>query len=93
EEKTKEFYQEIQRALYNYLSVTLQIKTAETSIDNIVMQLNQIGISNEIQQNIKDVLQVCDMSLYAHISDPNSMIDLYNKANESIFLIEKSKIV
>ena len=73
------FYEEIERAVWNYLSDRLSIPTAELNKENISQLLSQKGVSENVIKEINEVLNTAGFARYAPVSSEHAMEDLYNQ--------------
>ncbi len=80
EQKKAEFYDEVLRALWGYLSDKLSIPVSELSKDNISVVLTDRSVAEEDITEFMDVLSVCEFARYAPSSDSHAMDVLYDRA-------------
>jgi len=77
---TEEFYAEVSRALWQYVSDKLAIDRAELSIDNVTQKLRERNISEELTTKIKECLESCEFARFAPGSsskqEKNKMYDM-----------------
>lgn len=85
------FYEEIERAAWQYLSDRLSIPTADLSKDNIADILSQKGISEELIRKTKDVLTTAEFARYAPAA-AGSKEELYQATASLIDQLEDTKI-
>ena len=91
--KSDEFYEEMLKAMWGYLSDKLNIPASQLSRQNIVDTLSQRGVSEALIEHIIHILDDCEMARYTPDSSLDSSVEaLYNEATETINAMEKSKI-
>ncbi len=83
----KEFYENISRALFGYVSDKLHIKLSELNKENIAQKLNHIQISEATTSSLIDTLEMCDMARFAPISVSEQ--EIFSKAEKIINQIEE----
>mgnify|MGYP002870025115 CR=1 FL=1 len=79
EGKKDQFYEEIERAAWSYLSDRLSIPTAELNKENISQLLQEKGVADEVIKEVNDVLATAGFARYAPASSEHAMEDLYNQ--------------
>lgn len=85
------FYEEIERAAWQYLSDRLSIPTADLSKDNIADLLRKKGATEDLIKEVHDVLSTAEFARYAP-SAAGSMQDLYNNTAALIEKLENAKL-
>ena len=83
----KEFYENISKALFGYVSDKLNIALSELSKENIAQKLSTIQITEATTKELLDTLELCEMARFAPISVSSQ--EIYNKAENSINKIEE----
>jgi hypothetical protein len=83
----KEFYENISKALFGYVSDKLNIALSELTKENIAQKLSTIQITEATTKELIDTLELCEMARFAPISV--SPQEIYNKAENSINKIEE----
>ena len=89
------FYEEIEKALWQYLSDRLGISTAELSKDNIVSILRSKTVSEDLIKEVDAVLTSAQMARYTASMSSNPQADaeeLYNQTVTLINNLENQKI-
>lgn len=92
EKKVADYYSEIERAAFSYLSDRLSIPTANLSKDNIMAALQTKKIPQDIISEVKDVLQTAEFARYAPSENNAAMQDLYNRTVNVIDKLENQNI-
>lgn len=91
--KSEEFYEELLRAMWGYLSDKLNMSASQLTRQNIVDTLSQRGVSTEVSDKIIKILDDCEMARYTPDSSLDSSVEaIYNEATDAINDMEKSKI-
>lgn len=80
ENKKEQFYDEVMRALWGYLSDKLSIPVSNLSKDNVSEVLQKHKIEDLDIAEFMDVLSVCEFARYAPPSDTHAMDNLYERA-------------
>ncbi len=86
---TEKFYSEISNALSGYLEDKFNIKRIEFSIEKVLEILIQKKIENEICENVKTILEKCEMARFAPLNN-EAQKDLLDKTFKTIVGIESS---
>lgn len=85
ESSSREFYKSISEALWGYLSDRLNIPVAELSKDKAALKLEKSGILETDSKEIFEVLDKCEMALFA----PGSAQDKNTMYQRAAAIIEK----
>ena len=91
-QSSKEFFEEINNAISGYLSDKLSIPTSQLSKENIYTQLIAQGISDEVCENVIDIMDQCELALYSPQNGSEIINDVYQKTVDVIKNIESVKI-
>jgi hypothetical protein len=85
DEKNKEqFYMEISRALWGYLSSKYHIPVSQLSMENVVVKLTHLSVSPQTIAHFVETLQQCEFARFAPGDSSEIMNEMYQKANEFI---------
>ena len=85
EEKNKEqFYLEISRALWGYLSSKHHIPVSQLSMENVEAKLTQMNVSVQTIDNFLETLQQCEFARFAPGDSSEIMHEMYQKATDFI---------
>ena len=88
--KSNEFYDELLKAVWGYMSDKLSIPLSRLSKDNIASELSAKGIDSVAISELNNLLNECEFARYAP-GDAGTMMDqLYNKAIDLISKMENS---
>jgi hypothetical protein len=94
EEKNKEqFYMEISRALWGYLSSKYHIPVSQLSMENVAVKLTQLGVSTQTIDSFLETLQQCEFARFAPGDSSEIMYEMYQKATDFIFQNETQRVV
>lgn len=85
------FYAAIEQAAWTYLSDRLSIPTADLNKENIASILRQKGVSDELIDEVMNVLSTAEFARYAPTTD-HAMDDLYRDTTNLINNLENKKI-
>ena len=89
--KEQQFYEEIINALWGYLSDKLAIPTSQLIRDNIKSELSKYGADESLCEEVIDILNLCDMAIYAPQSATMQTQVVYNRTIDIINKIESIK--
>ena len=89
--KDKQFYEEIVNAIWGYLSDKLLIPTSQLIRDNVTLELSKYGADESLCADVIDVLNLCDMAIYAPQASSEQTKDIYNRTLDIINRIESIK--
>ncbi|MEG1684635.1 MAG: BatD family protein [Bacteroides sp.] len=88
ENKKAEFYDEILKALWGYISDKLNIPVSQLSKDNIEYELAKYGVSVELTKEFIDALNQCEFARYAPGDENEAMDKVYSSSMEVISKME-----
>ena len=88
--KKEEFYDEILKALWDYISDKFNIPLSNLSKDNINGILVEKGAKEETITDFMEILDTCEFARYAPSSGSSEMDSLYQKTMETITKLEKN---
>jgi hypothetical protein len=91
ENQKEAFYEEIERAAWTYLSDRLSIPTAQLNKDNIAQILREKTVSEQLIQEVYQVLTTAEFARYAPTTD-HAMQDMYDATTQLINTLEDQKI-
>lgn len=90
ENKKEEFYEEVSRALWGYLSDKLNMPQATLTKDNVEAVLLQHGVKEELIKEFLDILNTCEFARYAPSQASDAMDQLYALTAEAIGKMENT---
>ena len=88
ENKKEEFYEEVLRALWGYLSDKLNIPPANLTKDNIETELAKYGVDESLVKDFMDILNTCEFARYAPSQASDAMDKLYSLTVDAIGKME-----
>lgn len=90
ENKKNEFYDEVLKALWGYISDKLCIPVSQLSKDNIEAELIRYGVSDELIRQFINALNECEFARYAPGDESKAMDKVYSAAVDVISQMEGS---
>lgn len=87
--KGKEFYEEVSNALWGYLCDKLDIVYAELSREKVQRALQAHRVKDQEQHKLFELLDTCEMALYAASVNLDDMHSVYNTAIQLISGLEE----
>lgn len=89
ENQNKEkFYEEVNKALWGYLSDKLSIQLAELNKDNVTSTLKAKNVKEETTNRLLKILEECEYYRFAPSSDSTNMKNIYEEAIKIVIDIE-----
>lgn len=85
-----EFYDEVLKALWGYISDKLNIPVSQLSKDNIESELARYGVSEELIKEFIHALNECEFARYAPGDENEAMDKVYGTSIEVISKMENS---
>ncbi len=90
ENKKEEFYDEVLKAVWGYLSDKLNIPVASLTKDNVETELSGYGVSEELIKQFMDILNTCEFARYAPAQGSQEMDKLYEGTVQAIDKMEST---
>lgn len=90
ENKREEFYEEVLRALWGYLSDKLSIPQANLTKDNVETELSKYGVDEVLVNEFMDILNTCEFARYAPSQASDAMDKLYELTVDAIGKMEST---
>ena len=90
ENKKNEFYDEILKALWGYISDKLNIPVSQLSKDNIESKLSEYGVDALLIKEFIDALNECELARYAPCNENEAMDKVYTASVNIISKMENS---
>ena len=90
ENKKNEFYDEVLKALWGYISDKLSIPVSQLSKDNIEAELTKHGVAEDITKTFIGALDECEFARYAPGSESEAMDKVYSMSVDAISKMENS---
>ena len=88
ERKKEEFYDEVLRAVWGYLSDKLNIPQANLTKENVEAELMVFGGDKEVSDRFIDILNTCEFARYAPSQAPEAMEQLFKQTFDAIGKME-----
>jgi len=88
--KKDEFYDEVLKALWGYISDKLNIPVSRLSKDNIEDELCDYGVNEALIKDFLDTLDNCEFARFAPGNDDQAMDKVYSAALEVISKMENT---
>jgi hypothetical protein len=86
--ETDQFYDEILKAIWGYLSDKLNIPVSDLTRNNALSALAERGIDEELLNNLKSILDTCEFARYAPASSGSEPSSIYDGATQFIKSVE-----
>ena len=90
ENKNEEFYEEVLRALWGYLSDKLSIPQANLTKDNVEAELLKYGVSETLITEFIEILNTCEFARYAPSQATDAKDKLYELTVDAIGKMEST---
>ena len=90
ENKKNEFYDEVLKALWGYISDKLSIPVSKLTKDNVASELARYGVTDELTQQFLAVLNDCEFARYAPGNENEAMDKVYKTSIDVISKMENS---
>lgn len=90
ENKKDEFYDEVLKALWGYISDKLNIPVSQLSKDNIEEELQKYGVEESLRQEFLKTLDGCEFARFAPGDASQAMDKVYSSASDIISKMESS---
>lgn len=90
ENKVNEFYDEVLKALWGYISDKLNIPVSKLSRDNIETELAEHGVSDDLIKEFIGALSECEFARYAPGNQNEAMDKVYSASVDVISKMENS---
>lgn len=90
ENRKNEFYDEVLKALWGYISDKLSIPVSQLSKDNIEAELAKYGVADDVIKDFINALNECEFARYAPEDENEAMDKVYTTSVEAISKMENS---
>jgi hypothetical protein len=90
EHKKEDFYEEVLRALWGYLSDKLNIPQASLTKDNVETELAKYGVGEELSNEFMEILHTCEFARYAPGQGSEAMDTLFKQTVNAIGKMENT---
>lgn len=88
--KKEEFYDEVLRALWGYLSDKLNLPLASLTKDNVEAELTKYGVDAALMKEFMDILNTCEFARYAPSQASDALEQLYEMTVDAIGKMENT---
>lgn len=88
--KKEEYYEELHKALWGYISDKLNIPFADLTKDNIETELRNFGVEDSLIEEFIDILNTCEFARFAPVSSEEDMSGLFDRASKAIGKMENT---
>ncbi len=88
--KKEEFYDEVLRALWGYLSDKLNIPQSNLTKDNVEAELAKYGVKESLIHEFMDILNTCEFARYAPSQASDAMDKVYQSTVDAIGEMENT---
>ena len=88
EGKSEQFYDEMAKALWGYLSDKLSMPLSQLTRDNVAERLTAYGAPEALAAQFIAVIDDCEMARYTPSQSQGQMDEVYHKATETINSLE-----
>ena len=88
--KQDEFYDEVLKALWGYISDKLSIPVSQLTKDNVAEKLTNYGVSEDLIKDFISTLNECEFARYAPGDPASNMDKVYTAASEVMSKMENS---
>lgn len=89
--KNEQFYAELAKAMWGYVSDKMGIAQSQLLRDNIASQLESYGASEQLTNDVLEVLDECEMARFTPNHSDQEVVRLYEKAVSAIRGLEDLK--
>ena len=90
ENRKNEFYDEVLKALWGYISDKLSIPVSQLSKDNIEAELAKYGVADDVIKDFINALNECEFARYAPGDENDAMDKVYTTSVEAISKMENN---
>ncbi len=85
---SKAFYDEISKAYIGYVCDKTGLPLSQLTKDNVREKLSTLQLSDSMVKDFVNIIQTCEIALYAGMGNPSSMQSMYENAMNVISNIE-----
>lgn len=89
QEKNDEFYEELSRALWGYISDKLSIPVSQLSASNAGKVMVERKVDKELADEFLELIEKCEYTRYAPGNQPQQPEDMYSKGEKLILKLEQ----
>ncbi|MEZ5040758.1 MAG: BatD family protein [Saprospiraceae bacterium] len=88
--QSKAFYDEVSRAMLDYVCDKLQIPRSELTKDNVRERLHALQVADSEIERFMKTIQTCEMALYAGMDNTSAMQETYEQTVDLLATVEAS---
>jgi len=77
--KNAQFFEEIHKAIWGYVSDKLNIPLASLNLDNACEKLTEQGIDTEKIATFRSIVETCEYARFAPMAEHSQMTDVFEK--------------
>lgn len=86
----KEFYGEVNRSLWRFISERLQIPSTDLNKYNVANVLKEKGVEDDKITDLQNLLNECEIAIYTPVHDTANMTNTLNKAEALVTSLRSS---
>lgn len=90
ENKEEEFYEEVLRALWGYLSDKLNMPQSELTKENVAAELTKYGVDESLSNEFLEIVNTCEFARYAPVQASGAMDKLFTETIDAIGKMENT---
>jgi len=88
--ESRAFFNAISKAMLGYVNDKLNIPNAELTKNNVVERLQHLKVSESIIEQFMNIIQTCEMALFALQDNPSEMKNIYETTISLLVDMEKT---
>ncbi len=92
DQKSRDFYDEISKALLGYVGDKLRIPLSELSKDNVREKLQSLHVTPSYIEDVTSIIKTTEMALFAGMDNSASMQEVYDKSVRVLSSIEEELV-
>ena len=87
-QKKEDFYAEVSRALWGYVSDKLGLPPSDLSVDAVRSSLQSRGVNDEVSAKLASTIKQCEFARFAPTTDGETLNHVYEEAVKLISSVE-----
>lgn len=88
--KSRDFYDEISKAMLGYVCDKLQIPRSELTKDNVKERLHALQVADDEIERFMKTIKTCEMALFAGMDNSKAMQETYDETLDLLATVESS---
>ena len=88
--KSRDFYDEISKAMLGYVCDKLQIPRSELTKDNVKERLHGLQVADDEIERFMKTIKTCEMALFAGMDNSKAMQETYDETLDLLATVESS---